>query len=329
MKLSAGKQVVDALVMAYRANTPVLVVGRHGIGKSQLLEQAAKALGIGCIVRDLSLMEPPDLVGLPYQKDGRTVYAPPSFLPSGGRGLFICEELNRCEKYMLAPCLQLLTARKLNDYVLPEGWLPVAAINPAGDAYDVSELDPALLSRFTRIEVEACPKTFVAWAQGNGVHQAVSHYVTGVKDIFASDESNPRAWTYLSQLLKAFEKNTGSCSEGVLLSMMAGQVGEIHARAFLKHYHHGTEEPLALKDVLSDPEQAIAIVRGWTTAKRTDLLSATAHQLKVELQSSDTVAVLQGEPGKARVLRDFCRELPADLARQIKTFMRQQGVGQE
>ena len=324
MKLKAGKQVVEALVMAYRANTPVLVIGRHGIGKSQLLEQAAKALGIDCIVRDLSLMEPPDLVGLPYQRDGRTVYAPPSFLPSRGKGLLVFEELNRCEKYMLAPCLQLLTARKLNDYVLPKGWLPVAAINPAGDAYDVNELDPALMSRFTKIEVEADPKTFVAWAEVSGVHVAVRHYVTGVKDIFATDDSNPRAWTYLSDLLTAFERQAG-CSEGVLLSMMAGQVGEVHARAFLKAYH-GTEEPLTLRDVLSDQEKAVSIVRKWMDDKRTDLLAATAHQIKVALQSSDQCGELHDDPAKARLLRDFCRGLPADLSRQIKAFMKEQGL---
>ncbi len=324
MKLKAGKQAVEALVMAYRAGTPVLLIGKHGIGKSQLLEQAAKALGVDCIVRDLSLMEPPDLVGLPYQDNGRTRYAPPSFLPNTGKGLLVFEELNRCEKYMLAPCLQLLTARSLNDYRLPDGWLPVAAINPAGDAYDVGDLDPALMSRFTKIEVEACPKTFVEWAEASGVHQAVRHYVSGCKDVFASDESNPRAWTYVSQLLTAFERQTG-CSEGVLLSMMAGQVGEVHARAFLQAYH-GTEEPLTLKDVLADQQKAVGIVRSWMDGKRTDLLAATAHQIKVALQSSDQCTEIQDDPAKARLLRDFCRELPADLSRQIRAFMKEQGI---
>jgi hypothetical protein len=324
MTLKAGKQVVDALVMAYRANLPMLVIGKHGIGKSQLLEQAAKAQGIGCIVRDLSLMEPPDLVGLPHQDNGRTRYAPPSFLPNEGKGLLVFEELNRCEKYMMAPCLQLLTARRLNDYALPDGWLPVAAINPAGDAYDVGDLDPALLSRFTKIEVEACPRAFVEWGKTNGVHQAVMDYVSACRDVFASDESNPRAWTYLSNLLKEFEKQAG-CSKVVLLAMMAGQVGESHARAFLKSYQ-GTEKPLTLKDVLDNHEKAVGIVRKWAEGKRTDLLDATAHQIKVDLQSSDQCAELRDDPKKTRMLQDFCSGLPADLARQIKTFMKKQGV---
>ena len=153
MKVKSGQAVIDAIKLAYAAGKPVLLEGRHGVGKSQLIEQAASDLGIDCIVRDLSLLEPTDLVGLPLNVNGRTKYSPPSFLPDDGKGLLVFEELNRSEKYMMAPCLQLLTARTLNDYSLPKGWLCVAAINPASDGYDTSQLDPALLSRFVRIEI--------------------------------------------------------------------------------------------------------------------------------------------------------------------------------
>jgi len=43
----------------------------------------------------------------------------------------------------------------LNDYRLPQGWLPAAAINPADADYDVFDLDPALLSRFVRVALVA------------------------------------------------------------------------------------------------------------------------------------------------------------------------------
>ena len=105
MKLKAGNEVLDAMALAYRANPPVLLEGPHGIGKSQLIEQAAAKLGIGFIVRDLSLMEPPDLIGLPTQKNGKTVYSPPNFLPETGKGMLVFEELNRSERYMMSPCL--------------------------------------------------------------------------------------------------------------------------------------------------------------------------------------------------------------------------------
>ena len=97
LTLAAGEPLLEVLILAKQADQPVLLEGRHGIGKSMLFEQAAARLGIGHIIRDLSLMEPPDLVGIPkVGKDGRTHYAVPAWLPSSGRGLLVFEELNRC-----------------------------------------------------------------------------------------------------------------------------------------------------------------------------------------------------------------------------------------
>src|SRR5207249_5537844 len=97
LTIAAGMPLIELVALAYQANLPVLLHGRHGVGKSELLAQAAARLGIGLVVRDLSLMEPPDLVGMPkVGKDGKTHYAVPSFLPTAGRGLLVFEELNRC-----------------------------------------------------------------------------------------------------------------------------------------------------------------------------------------------------------------------------------------
>jgi hypothetical protein len=60
----------------------------------------------------------------------------------------VFEELNRASELTRTPCLQLCTARRLNDYVLPQGWVPMAAINPRRDGYYVDELDaPLTLTR--------------------------------------------------------------------------------------------------------------------------------------------------------------------------------------
>src|SRR5262249_37155117 len=156
--------------LCYRADTPLLLVGRHGIGKSEILKQAAQELRVEYLDRDLSLMEPPDLLGLPRFKGGATRYASPAWLPATGRGLITFEELNRCAGYMRTPCLQLLTARSLNDYRLPLGWLPCACINPAESEYETEVLDPALRSRFVEVPVVADPGEWLSWAEVQGVH---------------------------------------------------------------------------------------------------------------------------------------------------------------
>src|SRR5438105_172516 len=78
----AGDSLVKLVEIACRANLPVLLHGMHGIGKSAVMAEAARVLRIDFIELDLSIMEPPDLTGIPHiGSDGRTQYAAPDFLP--------------------------------------------------------------------------------------------------------------------------------------------------------------------------------------------------------------------------------------------------------
>lgn len=324
MKIKAGPEVIDLIVLAHRSNQPPLLEGAHGVGKSQLIEQAARKLGIDFIVRDLSLMEPPDLIGLPTQKNGKTVYSPPDFLPSGGRGILVFEELNRSEKYMMSPCLQLLTARCLNDYRLPDGWLPAAAINPAGEGYDTRELDPALLSRFMRMEVVADMPSWLKWAGGNGIHPTVQQYVGMVPNVF--EGSNPRSWAYVSNVLHAHEAGGGD-DRRTLVAAISGLVGEVHAKSFAKIYRGGSgEDTPSAESVLRRYPSIRATLAGWVKAKQTDLLGGVAHGVQVALQNSDLCAEISKSKTMRRNLEDFAKDLPADLGRKVRTAAKNGGA---
>jgi len=325
MRVKAGKQVIDAIGLAYAAGKPVLLEGAHGVGKSQILEQAAKALGVGFIVRDLSLLEPPDLVGLPTTKGGLTRYAPPAFLPTQGNGLICFEELNRSERYMMSPCLQLLTARTLNDYELPKGWLPVAAINPSDDGdYLVSEMDGALLSRFVRIQVMADPVEWLNWADANGIHPAVIKYVKNTPDVFEGDQSNPRSWSYVSDVLHAFEKGS-KATDDILTVAVSGIVGDVHCAAFLRSYSQ-SEEPLPSTSVINDYARFKHEVEKWAEAKRMDMLNATVRNVLVALQSTDTCNEIAGDESKQEQLADFIRDLPGDMGKKVRDAGRRNGA---
>ena len=176
MTLRVGPELQKAVSLAMRAEVPVLLVGGTGIGKTESLEQAANALGMEYRVRDLSLMEAPDLAGLPVPRNGRMHYLPPAFLPrrkKGPGGLLVFEELNRAPREVRVPCLQLLTARCLNDYILPPNWRLAAAVNPYGGDYDVDVLDPATEARFAILNVVADVHNWLQWAEGHSIHEAV------------------------------------------------------------------------------------------------------------------------------------------------------------
>ena len=196
-----GRKLKRMLKIAFRARRNVLLEGVTGIGKSAIYEQLAEELGIEVRVIDLSLLEPPDLVGLPIIKDGVTIYARPRILPNGGRGILVLEELNRAEAYIQHPALQLLSAGRIHEHRMPEGWIVCAAINPAGGDYQVKPLDPAMMDRFLHLKVCADRLDWIDWAEAEGVHPVVLK-VAHIHDRFL-EEVSPRRWGHSSDLLKA------------------------------------------------------------------------------------------------------------------------------
>jgi MoxR-like ATPase len=319
VEVVAGRGVIEVAKLCYAAGRPLLLEGRHGVGKSELLERAAAELEIGFLCRDLSIMEPPDLSGLPRQDGGVTRFSPPSFLPTAGAGLLAFEELNRCASYMRAPALQLLTARTLNDYTLPAGWLPVAAINPPEESYEVEDLDPALLSRFVRVRVRPDPGEWLVWARDEGVHPGVVAYVESDPKIFEQPESNPRAWAYVGQLLRAAEE--GQHDRGSLRWAVAGVVGTARAAAFFKMLDGG-DRPLTAAEVL-DYRRHRRQVRAWLKAGRLDLLAGSLRAVQVHLQAARNYELARGNRDAWAGLGDFLADLPGDLCETAEAFLRE------
>ncbi|HEX6242448.1 MAG TPA: AAA family ATPase, partial [Polyangiales bacterium] len=228
--LPLGPRVEAMLEVAYRARRAVLLEGPTGIGKSELVGQVARKLGIAHTVLDLSLLEPPDLVGLPTIEAGRTGYAPPRFLPRDGAGILMLEELNRAERYIQQPALQLLTARSLHEYVLPEGWVCFAAINPETGDYQVTPLDAALRARFLQVGVRADRAAWLAWAGQEGVHPAVMALARAHEKIFESVP--PRSFTYASSLLSRMEAHE-LADETLVRDLLSGYLPGVWVTALL------------------------------------------------------------------------------------------------
>jgi hypothetical protein len=329
--LPAGRPLIDLAKDCYAANVPLLIIGPHGVGKSELLQQAAADLNIGCVVFDLSVMEPTDLVGLPRERGGLTVYCPPASLPRKGKGFIVFEELNRAPAYMRAPCLQLLTARRVNDYQLPPGWLPVAAINPsdAEAGYEVAELDPALLSRFIQVGVKADRKEWLVWARKAGLHEDVLRYVAADPKVFDSPESNPRAWAYVSKFLSNWNGNgTGEpsapCSRAVMRAAVSGLVGVQRAAAFFTFLKTG-ERPLSTEEILDEYGSHRDRLLGWVSDGRLDPVRASLHNLKIVLQAPPNFARVQEDAKAWSNLGLFMTDLPGDLREEAERFFCEHG----
>jgi len=191
VKTPVGEELKQIVRWAIRARKSVLLEGESGIGKSEILAELGTEVG-GHITLDLSLLEPTDLIGLPQIVEGRTKYAAPACLPKNGKGLLVLEELNRCERFVQQCALELLTKRRLHEYVLPDDWVVCACINPEDGQYHVTPLDPALRKRFLVLKVHADRDAWLRWAQENGLHRIVRSIAKRHDRIF--DDVPPRSW---------------------------------------------------------------------------------------------------------------------------------------
>ncbi|MBI3861136.1 MAG: AAA family ATPase [Planctomycetia bacterium] len=318
MPVKMGKPAIDVIKLCYRADRPVLLVGHHGIGKSEIIATAASELGIGFICRDLSIMEPPDLLGMPQITVGRTTYAPPGFLPANGNGLLVFEELNRCQEFMRAPCLQLLTSRCLNDYRLPAGWLPVAAVNPVDEGYEVQELDPALRARFVEVRVVPDVHEWVLWARAGDIHESVIRFVAGNNAIFDDAQSNPRAWKYVSDLVHCAESQ--QASQATLRVAITGLVGEKCAASFMKSLKTATTS-MTVDDVLDRFAKIRSRIRSFVQNNQLDPVRKLLHDMQVHLQPKSAFLTVRQSPKQAANLASFISELPDDLQQQAEQFL--------
>jgi len=313
-----GKRIILAAMVAYRARRALLLEGESGVGKSEILIQVARMLGVRCLVLDLSLMEPTDLVGMPRVEGGLTAYAPPSSLPQDGEGILIFEELNRAPLYMQSPALQLLTFRRLNEYVLPPGWVVWAAINPEGSEYRVSKLDKALYERFLRLRVCADRADWLEWAQENHVHPAVLTIARSYDEIL--DDCSPRTWTYVSDVLKVL-----TAEELMNQSLLHDLVGGFLPGPWSEVLINGlTEAPVDLgidvRRVLSSYDfdgDLQGAVRTFSSNGNTDLLLLLARQVRSIMKGPELARLVENKGFTLEAFESLLADLPGDAAEDL------------
>ncbi len=272
------------------ADLPVLLRGPHGIGKSEFLETYAEQRGLQIFVLDLSLLEATDLTGIPYIQDGLTYFAPPSTLPPGDSTqpcMLVLEELNRCDRSVRQPCLQLLTTRRLNDYKLPPQCFLAACINPDDAGYEVDSLDPALASRFVTLNVVPDHAAWLLWAREHGLFAGLVRFVEKFSQAF--DRAPPRTWTLAARLIDAALGRGWAIAE--LERLLNPVLGPMTTRALLMDLPDvlPTVDP---RELLAHPDRFVDRVRTWMQAKRLDIVNVVLENTRQQMQA----AVKRREP---------------------------------
>lgn len=226
-------ETLAALNLALDSDLPCMIWGAPGIGKSDLMRQAAKARGVPLIDLRAVLLDPVDLRGLPSVSEGKAVWLPMGELPDerrdGTHGILFLDEINAAPPAVQAACFGLVLDRKLGEYRLPSGWRVVAAGNRRTDRASAQAMPSALANRFLHLGMESSLDSWCQWAIAHGVQPelvAFLRFRPALLHDFQPDRTvnpTPRTWAMADRILKA------KAAPHVELAALAGLVGDAAA----------------------------------------------------------------------------------------------------
>lgn len=244
MNIKEAKQEVKNTITAYlkkddmgsyeiaiERQRPILLMGPPGVGKTAIMEQVAKELGINLVSYTITHHTRQSAIGLPFisqkEYDGReysvTEYTMSEIIASvyeqiekSGihEGILFLDEIN-CVSETLAPTmLQFLQYKKFGNHKVPDGFVIVTAGNPPEYNKSVRDFDIVTLDRVKRIFIEEDYNAWREYAYKADIHGSIMSYLEIKKKNFYNIVSDvkgkrfvtARGWEDLSQVMKVYEE---------------------------------------------------------------------------------------------------------------------------
>ena len=239
---------------------PVLLRGRHGIGKSTVVYQYADSIGLPVVERRASQMTEGDLVGLPVINGDSTSFNPPDWFKRAcdESVVLFLDEIDRATVEVRQGIFELTDSRKLNGHTLHEGTLIFAAVNGGehGSQYQVGEMDPAELDRWTVFDIEPTVEDWLDWARDAGMSSEVwdfinhNHSHLEHNDDFEPNKVYPsrRSWERLDECLQKAGVIEGK-NDVALFQLTSAFVGFEAAVAF-KDFVANYDRQVSIEDLL-------------------------------------------------------------------------------
>lgn len=214
------KQFLRACKFVTKIKAPILIRGRHGIGKSEVVAQFAKSINYQMVDRRASQMSEGDLSGVPVALADVTKFKPLDWFwecCQYPRVLFL-DELDRADDQVRQGFFELADSRKIFGHKLHPETIVFCAIN-GGNAdnihYMTNDMGPAELDRWTVFDFEPTVEEWMEWGsiESDGVFnvcQIVRDYIKlkpsalEYKGAWTPNKVYPsrRSWTRFSRCIQ-------------------------------------------------------------------------------------------------------------------------------
>jgi len=301
---------------------PILLRGRHGVGKSCVVYQTAEALGLPIVERRASQMTEGDLVGLPSTDGNRTSFNPPDWYVEACETAVVLflDEVDRATMEVRQGIFELTDSRKLNGHVLHPETLVFAAVNGGehGAQYQVGEMDPAELDRWTVFDVEPTVEDWLDWANGNVdgliwdfINQNRGHLEHVGEFEPSKVYPSRRSWDRLSECL------VGGALLGDDVKEKTETIYHL-ATAFV-----GFEAAVALTDFVKTYEKLVTVadILEEGNVEKTENFGINEHTALVEKMEAEKVFETELPEEQVANLAAYFVTLPSEVAMKLWTVM--------
>ena len=290
-------------ILALPASQAVLIRAAPGEGKSDIVASIAEQLGKELIDVRAAVMTEGDVCGYPNvaltEKLGVACFALPSWYVRACNEpcILFLDELNRALISVLNSLFQIVLNRELGSgpdgkpkRLHPETQI-FAAVN-WGHEFTVSEMDPALLSRFWVVDYKATIEDWITWARKNKIddllidfiRQNPSHWRPTKQVESGKIVPNPRSWFFFDRAMKNAGVSLSECggtTPELLYPIATGFVG-VEASASLVDYVKNYMRVVTAEMVLNDWKTIESGVKELTTEKHLSII----EKLKTHCQSN-------------------------------------------
>jgi len=247
------------------AKHPIMLRGRHGIGKSELVYQFAAKRGLPVVERRVSQMTEGDLVGLPVIDGNRTSWNPPDWFKEACERpvVLFLDEVDRGTTEVRQGIFQLTDSRTINGHRLHPETLIFAAVNGGthGAQYAVNDMDPAELDRWTAFDIEPSVGDWLDYGRAGNIHPLIVDFINDQsahlehKGEFEPNKIYPsrRSWKRFSDTVtKAgiLEGDDFKTRLDVYYNIASGYIG-MEAALASRDYIKNLERVVSVDDILS------------------------------------------------------------------------------
>lgn len=226
---------------------PICVHGSPGMGKTKIIEDCAKEMGVEFIPVMLAQIEPCDIKGLPvpnHETNTMDWYVNGTWpRDPNSKGILFLDEITAIDRSIAVAAYELILERKLGKlYKLPEKWLIVSAGNLTTDRAVAAPMSSALANRFMHFELENNSENWTKWALTHDIHPSVTGFIQFRPEyLFHMDGEildrgwpSPRAWERVSSMLHLY--GNGHDNEHILRKIVYGLIGNRAGVEFMEFW---------------------------------------------------------------------------------------------